>query len=59
MQDPPAEALFEYGRREPHCWIGYSPTGSGEEMTNAEFVRIAARHMADHAPAGADLRWWR
>ena len=55
--DPAAEAEFQYGRREPHCWTGYSPTGSGEQMTSAEFVRIAAEHMASRAPAGADRSW--
>jgi hypothetical protein len=57
VESPPAEATFEYGWREPHCWIGYSPTGSGEELTYAEFLDIAARHIAQRAPEQADLHW--
>jgi hypothetical protein len=49
----------QYGRRKPHCWIGESPTRPGEELTNAEFVRIAADHMHSNAPSGADLEWFR
>jgi hypothetical protein len=44
-QDPPAEAVFEYGRRQPHCWIGASPSDPEAELSDAEFVRIAADHM--------------
>jgi hypothetical protein len=57
VDDPPADASFQYGRRKPHCWIGYSPSGSGEDLSNAEFVRIAAEHMASRAPAGSELGW--
>ncbi len=42
---PGIDARFEYGRRKPHCWIGYSPTGSGEDLTWREFVEEAAGHM--------------
>ncbi len=54
VQDPPAQATFEYGRRQPHCWIGHSPSGSGQ-LTYAEFVQRAARLMASRRPAG-DVR---
>lgn len=56
---PRIDVEIQYGRRKPHCWTGYSPTGSGEDMTTKEFVRLAAEHMASNAPAGADLRWYR
>ncbi len=56
---PRIETEIQYGRRKPHCWTGYSPSGSGEDMTTVEFVGIAAAHMASNAPAGADLRWMR
>ena len=40
LSDPEPQASFEYGRREPHCWIGYSPWRPGEELSEAEFIRI-------------------
>src|SRR5690606_1540451 len=59
LSDPPARASFEYGRRMGHCWIGYSRERPGEDLDYAEFVRLAADHMARNAPPGADLRWAR
>lgn len=56
---PRIDAEIQYGRRKPHCWAGYSPSGSGEDMTTVEFVRIAADHMAANAPRGAEMRWYR
>ena len=56
---PRIKTEIQYGRRKPHCWTGYSPSGSGEDMTTAEFVRIAADHMARNAPGNADKRWYR
>ena len=47
---PPARATFEYGRGQPHCWTGYSPSRPGERLSNAEFVRIAAAYMDSHRP---------
>lgn len=49
--DPPAAATFEYGRGEPHCWTGHSRERPGEEMSNAEFVRLAADYMEAQRPA--------
>jgi hypothetical protein len=58
--DPPAEAEFQYGRRKPHCWTGYSPVRPGEDMNNQEFIRIIADYMARTAPAGTETsRWYR
>lgn len=54
---PRIDASIQYGRRKPHCWTGYSPTGSGENMTTVEFVGIVAEHFRENAPAGADLDW--
>jgi hypothetical protein len=58
LQDPPADASFEYGRRQPHCWIGYSPDRAGEDLGNAEFIRIAADHMRANAPASTPHTAW-
>jgi len=59
VQDPTADASFEYGRRKPHCWIGASPADPSDDLTYAEFVRIAAEHVRSNAPAEADLGWYR
>lgn len=40
LENPPPGAVFEYGRRKPHCWIGYSPWRQGEDLNNSEFVRV-------------------
>lgn len=56
--NPPAEASFEYGWMKPHCFIGYSPDRPGEDLNNEEFVRIAAEHMWERMPPGADRGWW-
>jgi hypothetical protein len=43
--DPPADATFEYGRRQPHCWIGHSRERPGEQLSNSEFVRIVGEYL--------------
>jgi hypothetical protein len=45
MTDPPANATFEYGRRKPHCWTGHSRERPGQDLTNAEFVRIIGEYL--------------
>ncbi len=45
VEDPPANASFEYGPRKPHCWIGYSPSGSGADMSNGEFIGVVAEYL--------------
>jgi hypothetical protein len=45
VEDPPAHASFEYGPRKPHCWIGYSPSGSGADMTNVEFIGVVDEYL--------------
>ena len=47
---PPALASFEYGRKQPHCWTGFSRERPGERLSNAEFVRIAADYMRSNRP---------
>jgi hypothetical protein len=51
VEDPPAGASFEYGRRKPHCWIGYSPSGSGTDMTRVEFTHVVDDYLKRNAPA--------
>ena len=57
VDNPPADASFEYGWRKPHCWIGYSPSGSGNDLTNSEFVQVVAQYLDERAPSGADRAW--
>ncbi len=52
LTHPPAEASFEYGRRKPHCWTGSSPWRPGEDLTNAEFVRVVEGYLK-----GRGIRW--
>jgi len=54
----PADASFEYGRKQPHCWTGYSPLREGENLSTVEFIRIAADHMKDNAPADSPHTGW-
>jgi hypothetical protein len=58
LSDPPADASFEYGYRMPHCWIGFSPEREGENLSNDEFIRIAADHMRANAPAATPHTAW-
>jgi hypothetical protein len=57
--NPPADASFEYGWQRPHCFIGHSPNRPGEDLSNQEFVEIAAEHMWQRMSPAADRGWWR
>jgi len=52
--DPPARARVEYGRRQPHCWLGESPERPGEEINYREFVEEVGAYLAERAPADAN-----
>lgn len=58
LSDPPADFTFEYGRKKPHCWIGYSPNRPGQDLSNVEFLRIAADRIREQAPAGTSHTAW-
>ena len=45
LSDPAPGATFEYGRKKPHCWIGESPWRPGEDLTNAEFIRVVDEYL--------------
>ncbi len=47
LTGPSPDASFEYGRKKPHCWIGYSPWRTGEDLSSAEFVQVAERYLRD------------
>lgn len=59
VADPPAAARVEYGRRQPHCWLGESPERPGEEINYREFVEEVATYLANRAPEGAPMAWSR
>ena len=48
---PRADAVVEYGRREPHCWIGESPNRPGEDINYIEFLQVVSDHIRSRAPA--------
>jgi len=58
IDDPPADASVQYGRRKPHCWTGASPDRPGEDMSTVEFIRIAADYMRSNAPADTQHTGW-
>jgi hypothetical protein len=47
LENPPALATFEYGRKKPHCWIGSSPDRPGEDLSSAEFVRVVDGYLRE------------
>lgn len=55
--NPPAEARVEYGRRQPHCWLGESPARPGQEINYPEFVEEVADYLSRRTPAGASMGW--
>ncbi|MEM3484818.1 MAG: hypothetical protein QXI12_04280, partial [Candidatus Methanomethyliaceae archaeon] len=58
-KNPPAQATFEFGWRKPHCWRGESPWRPGEQISYAEFVKVAADYITKTAPAEADVTSWK
>jgi hypothetical protein len=48
--NPPADAVVEYGERQPHCWSGHE--------TAYWFKSFESRILAS-APSGADVKSWR
>jgi hypothetical protein len=59
LQNPPADATFQYGFRGRHSWIGHSPVDPGRQMTYAEFIGIVSDYVIEHAPVGEDTAGWR
>ncbi len=51
LDDPDPDFSFEYGRKKPHCWIGYSPWRPGEDLNSSEFVRIVDGYFKDRGHA--------
>jgi hypothetical protein len=47
LDDPSPRASFEYGRKKPHCWIGYSPWRQGENLSATEFIRVVDQYIKE------------
>jgi len=58
---PPANATFDYGPLQPHCFEGVRLDAPRIERLNELPARIwkMAKHMEDTAPAGADVKSWK
>ena len=48
LRGPRADAVFEFGADEPHCWGPWGP----------RLVTMMAKAMRGNAPAGTDISWW-
>ena len=59
LQDPPADATFQYGVKGRHSWIGHSPVDPDRQRTYAEFIGVVSDYVIEHAPEGADTESWR
>lgn len=47
VDNPPAEAVIQYGRMKPHCWIGESPFRPGEDLIFTGFFQLVADYMKE------------
>jgi hypothetical protein len=58
---PPANATFDYGPLQPHCYQGVRLDAPRIERLNAfpALIWKMAKHMEDTAPAGADVKSWK
>jgi len=58
---PAANATFDYGALQPHCYQGTRLDAPEIERLNALPAGIArmVKHIEDTAPAGADLKSWK
>ena len=58
---PPADATFDYGLRDEHCWSGdHEHMNFISRLTYSNrFIPAMASHWQRTAPSGADTRSWR
>ena len=58
---PAANATFDYGRLQPHCYQGVRLDAPRQERLNfyQETIWRMAKHIEDSAPAGADVKSWK
>jgi hypothetical protein len=58
---PPADATFDYGLRDEHCWSGdHEHMNFISRLTYSNrFIPALASHWQHTAPSGADTRSWR
>ncbi|MDJ0939046.1 MAG: alpha/beta hydrolase-fold protein [Woeseiaceae bacterium] len=58
LDNPPANATFQYGIGGRHSWIGHSPNDPSQQMKYREFIAVIADFVAEHAPAGTETGHW-
>jgi len=58
LDNPPANATFQYGVGGRHSWIGHSPEDRSKQMKYREFIEIIGRFVTEHAPERADTDHW-
>jgi len=58
LEDPPADATFQYGINGRHSWIGHSPVDPDRQITYAEFIGVIGDYVRENAPDSADLSSW-
>ncbi len=58
---PPANATFDYGPLQPHCYMGVRLDAPRIERLNALAVLLwkMTKHIEETAPAGADVKSWK
>lgn len=58
---PPANATFDYGPLQPHCYMGVRTDAPRIERLNSFPLLISkmVKHIEDTAPAGADVKSWK
>jgi hypothetical protein len=58
---PAANATFDYGPLQPHCYQGVRLDAPRQERLNfyQEMIWRMAKHIDDTAPAGADVKSWK
>ena len=59
LDNPPANATFQYGVGGRHSWIGHSPNDPSKQMKYREFIGVIADFVAEHAPQDAAVEHWR
>ena len=58
LDDPPADATFQYGINGRHSWIGHSPNDPSQQMKYREFIHVISQFVTTHAPEGVDTSTW-
>ena len=58
LDNPPADATFQYGIGGRHSWIGHSPNDPSQQMKYREFIHVISDFVSERAPEGVDTSHW-